>query len=144
MSSVSNIKSYKYQMMSTYCIYWPLWVLLNILFQGLFMKLVSIFIQCLKKIYRQTSFLNSFLQIYLEQTNEAAAIQHMYKSMETYLENCLGPFEDHFRDDYFLASLELSKNKRKYWTQVKTSFQSIHSVISIVLNWSLLKLFILK
>ena len=48
----------------------------------------------------------------MEQTKEVSAIQHMYKSMETYLETCLGPFEDHFKDDYFLASLELSKNEK--------------------------------
>ena len=32
--------------------------ILNIQFQGLFIKLDSIFIQCLKKIYEQTSFLD--------------------------------------------------------------------------------------
>jgi len=46
-------------------------------------------------------------QIYLERTEEVAAMKHMYKSMEHYLETCLGPFEDHFRDDYFLASMEM-------------------------------------
>jgi len=46
-------------------------------------------------------------QIYLERTMEVAAMKHMYKSMDNYLENCFGPFEDHFRDDYFLASLDL-------------------------------------
>ena len=73
--------------------------------------MVSIFIQCLRKILGSTHFMIKILQIYLEQTKEVSAIQHMYKSMETYLENCLGPFEDHFRDDYFLASLELSNKK---------------------------------
>ena len=44
----------------TFRIFWPLLVLLNIQFQGLFTKLVSVFIQCFKKIYRHTSFLNIF------------------------------------------------------------------------------------
>ena len=55
-----QLDCFKYQMRSTDRIVWPLLVFLNIQFQWLFTKLVSIFIQFFKKIYRQTSFFNIF------------------------------------------------------------------------------------
>ena len=39
-------------------------------------------------------------------------MKHMYKSMENYLDECLGPMEDHFRDDYYLAAQQV-----KNWQQ---------------------------
>jgi len=44
-------------------------------------------------------------QIYLERVNEDQAMVHMFKSMESHFDDCFGPIEDFFRDDYFLASL---------------------------------------
>ena len=46
-----------------------------------------------------------FFQIYLERVNEDQAMVHMFKSMESHFDDCFGPIEDFFRDDYFLASL---------------------------------------
>ena len=42
-------------------------------------------------------------QIYLEESDDVAAVTHMYKSMENHLDERFGPVEDFFRDDYFLA-----------------------------------------
>lgn len=44
-------------------------------------------------------------QIYLERKDENLARVHMFKSMESHFDDCFGPIEDFFRDDYFLASL---------------------------------------
>lgn len=44
-------------------------------------------------------------QIYLEESDDVAALVHMYKSMENHLDERFGPVEDFFRDDYFLASI---------------------------------------
>ena len=45
------------------------------------------------------------LQIYIEKKDENQAMVHMFKSMESHFDDCFGPIEDFFRDDYFLASL---------------------------------------
>ena len=45
------------------------------------------------------------IQIYLEESDDVAALVHMYKSMENHLDERFGPVEDFFRDDYFLASI---------------------------------------
>ena len=47
----------------------------------------------------------STFQIYLEESDDVAALVHMYKSMENHLDERFGPVEDFFRDDYFLASI---------------------------------------
>jgi len=44
-------------------------------------------------------------QIYIEKKDENQAMVHMFKSMESHFDDCFGPIEDFFRDDYFLASL---------------------------------------
>ena len=49
--------------------------------------------------------INSSFQIYLEKAHENQAMVHMFKSMESHFDDCFGPIEDFFRDDYFLASL---------------------------------------
>jgi len=44
-------------------------------------------------------------QLYLESKKENPAKIHMLKSMENHFDDCFGPIEDFFRDEYFLASL---------------------------------------
>jgi len=44
-------------------------------------------------------------QIYLGDRADENSLVHFYKSMEAHLDDCLGPVEDYFRDDYFLASI---------------------------------------
>jgi len=44
-------------------------------------------------------------QIYLETYKGGFWQEHMYKSMEHYLEDLFGPLEDIFKDDYYVASL---------------------------------------
>lgn len=44
-------------------------------------------------------------QIYLESYKGELWLEHMYKSMEHYLEDLFGPSEDIFQDDYYVASL---------------------------------------
>ena len=46
-----------------------------------------------------------FIQIYIESEEEHPAKVHMLKSMENHFDDCFGPIEDFFKDDYFLASL---------------------------------------
>ena len=45
------------------------------------------------------------LKIYLDRIEDFSALVHMYKSMESHFDDCFGPTEDFFRDDYFLASI---------------------------------------
>ena len=46
-----------------------------------------------------------YFQIYLDKNVDEHSEMHLLKSMESFLDTCLGPVEDYYRDDYFLASL---------------------------------------